>query len=241
MHNFFDFISADYNFPFALSIALMLLFSVFEIVSFLLLGGALSHWLDSFLPDGVDVDVDLDADGLHAFDSLESALAWLYVGRVPMMMLMVLYFTIFGLTGFTIQYLIMEMFNNPLNVWLAAILTFIVSLFLMHYAAGLLYKVMPKDETTALSVTELVGREATIILGECKVGKPAQAKLTDQFNQTHYIMIEPELNLEQIGLVVHDVSKVDRFRTTFKQNDVLTITSYDKTKNVYGGWIKSNP
>ena len=89
MQSFFDFISADYNFPFALSIALMLLFSVFEIVSFLLLGGALSHWLDSFLPDGVD------ADGLHAFDSLESALAWLYVGRVPMMMLMVLYFTIF--------------------------------------------------------------------------------------------------------------------------------------------------
>lgn len=238
MQSFFDFISADYNFPFALSIALMLLFSVFEIVSFLLLGGALSHWLDSFLPDGVDVD--LDADGLHAFDSLESALAWLYVGRVPMMMLMVLYFTIFGLTGFTVQYLMMEIFNNPLNVWLAAILTFVVSLVLMHYAAGGLYKVMPKDETTALSVTDLIGREATIILGECKIGKPAQAKLTDQFNQTHYILIEPELDLEKITTIVHDVSKVNRFKTIFKQNDVLIITSYDKERNLYGGWIKSN-
>lgn len=238
MQSFFDFISADYNFPFALSIALMLLFSVFEIVSFLLLGGALSHWLDSFLPDGVDVD--LDADGLHAFDSLESALAWLYVGRVPMMMLMVLYFTIFGLTGFTVQYLMMEIFNNPLNVWLAAILTFVVSLVLMHYAAGGLYKVMPKDETTALSVTDLVGREATIILGECKIGKPAQAKLTDQFNQTHYILIEPELDLEKIMTIVHDVSKINRFKTIFKQNDVLIVTSYDKERNLYGGWIKSN-
>lgn len=238
MQSFFDFISADYNFPFALSIALMLLFSVFEIVSFLLLGGALSHWLDSFLPDGVDVD--LDADGLHVFDSLESALAWLYVGRVPMMMLMVLYFTIFGLTGFTVQYLMMEIFNNPLNVWLAAILTFIVSLVLMHYAAGGLYKVMPKDETTALSVTDLVGREATIILGECKIGKPAQAKLTDQFNQTHYILIEPELDLEKIMTIVHDVSKINRFKTIFKQNDVLIVTSYDKERNLYGGWIKSN-
>lgn len=238
MQSFFDFISADYNFPFALSIALMLLFSVFEIISFLLLGGALSHWLDSFLPDGVDVD--LDADGLHAFDSLESALAWLYVGRVPMMMLMVLYFTIFGLTGFTVQYLMMEIFNNPLNVWLAAILTFVVSLVLMHYAAGGLYKVMPKDETTALSVTDLVGREATIILGECKIGKPAQAKLTDQFNQTHYILIEPELDLEKIMTIVHDVSKINRFKTIFKQNDVLIVTSYDKERNLYGGWIKSN-
>lgn len=238
MQSFFDFISADYNFPFALSIALMLLFSVFEIVSFLLLGGALSHWLDSFLPDGVDVD--LDADGLHSFDSLESALAWLYVGRVPMMMLMVLYFTIFGLTGFTVQYLMMEIFNNPLNVWLAAILTFVVSLVLMHYAAGGLYKVMPKDETTALSVTDLVGREATIILGECKIGKPAQAKLTDQFNQTHYILIEPELDLEKIMTIVHDVSKINRFKTIFKQNDVLIVTSYDKERNLYGGWIKSN-
>lgn len=238
MQSFFDFISADYNFPFALSIALMLLFSVFEIVSFLLLGGALSHWLDSFLPDGVDVD--LDADGLHAFDSLESALAWLYVGHVPMMMLMVLYFTIFGLTGFTVQYLMMEIFNNPLNVWLAAILTFVVSLVLMHYAAGGLYKVMPKDETTALSVTDLVGREATIILGECKIGKPAQAKLTDQFNQTHYILIEPELDLEKIMTIVHDVSKINRFKTIFKQNDVLIVTSYDKERNLYGGWIKSN-
>lgn len=238
MQSFFDFISADYNFPFALSIALMLLFSVFEIVSFLLLGGALSHWLDSFLPDGVDVD--LDADGLHAFDSLESALAWLYIGRVPMMMLMVLYFTIFGLTGFTVQYLMMEIFNNPLNVWLAAILTFVVSLVLMHYAAGGLYKIMPKDETTALSVTDLVGREATIILGECKIGKPAQAKLTDQFNQTHYILIEPELDLEKITTIIHDVSKVNRFKTIFKQNDVLIVTSYDKERNLYGGWIKSN-
>ena len=55
-----------------------------------------------------------------------------------------------------------------------------------------LAKLIPKDETTAVSTDSFVGRVATITLGTARKGEPAQAKLTDRHGQTHYVMVEPD-------------------------------------------------
>ena len=46
------------------------------------------------------------------------------------------------------------------------------------------------------SKESLVGRVATITLGTAKHGHPAEAKVKDQHDQTHYLMVEPDA-LEQ--------------------------------------------
>jgi hypothetical protein len=56
--------------------------------------------------------------------------------------------------------------------------------------------VIPKDETEVVSENSFIGRVAVITLGEALRGKPAEAKLTDQFGQDHYLMVEPDQEIE---------------------------------------------
>jgi Inner membrane protein YqiJ, OB-fold len=38
----------------------------------------------------------------------------------------------------------------------------------------------------------LVGRVGTIVIGTASAGKPAEARIRDEFGATHYVMVEPE-------------------------------------------------
>lgn len=74
-------------------------------------------------------------------------------------------------------------------------LCLVLSMPMIRYSAMLIAKILPKDETTAIYSEELIGRTALIILGEAKVNSPAQARVQDQFGQTHYVLVEPETDL----------------------------------------------
>ena len=63
---------------------------------------------------------------------------------------------------------------------------------------GWVEKVMPKDETSAVSHNSFIGRVATVVIGTAKQGEPAQAKLLDQFGRTHYVMVEPDIQGEEL-------------------------------------------
>ena len=62
---------------------------------------------------------------------------------------------------------------------------------------GVIGLILPRDETDAVAEREFVGRIATITLGTAGLGSPAEAKLTDQHGQAHYIMIEPDQESEK--------------------------------------------
>jgi hypothetical protein len=51
---------------------------------------------------------------------------------------------------------------------------------------------MPKDESSAVSSAEFVGKLAVITCGTASAGKPAEARLYDNFGQAHYVMLEPD-------------------------------------------------
>ena len=61
----------------------------------------------------------------------------------------------------------------------------------MRVTASGLYKIMPKDETTAVSQESLIGRVGTVVLGEARVGNAAQVRVKDAYGQQHYVMVEP--------------------------------------------------
>ena len=67
-----------------------------------------------------------------------------------------------------------------------------MSMPLVRYSAMIIARILPQDESTAIYSEELIGRTAVIILGEAKINSPAQAKVQDQFGQTHYVLVEPE-------------------------------------------------
>jgi len=175
---------------FGIALALMLLLGALEILS-MLLGGA-SEWLDNLLPDNL-------ADGAHAEVGLDAAdgvvvrfLSWLYVGKVPVLMLLVVFLAVYGLVGYVFQTAFAAVFGAYLNGTLAAVAVWFLSLPLVRATAGGLYKILPKDETSAVSQDTLIGRVGVIVIGQARTGSPAQVRVKDGFGQTHYVMAEPD-------------------------------------------------
>ncbi|PLR27847.1 hypothetical protein SGCZBJ_05695 [Caulobacter zeae] len=166
------FITDDGNTLFLAALLLMLLIGAVEAAG---LGAALGH-------DGVD-GPDLDHPSL---------LGWLNIGRLPLLMVIVIFLFAFGVTGLLLQQLIAGVFRHPAPAWLAGPLALAVALPFTRVLSGLLARILPGDETTAVSRETLVGRVAVIVTGEAKPGSPAQARVRDAHGQAHYVMVEPD-------------------------------------------------
>ena len=57
---------------------------------------------------------------------------------------------------------------------------------------GLLARVMPGDETSAVSEMSLIGRAGLVVQGIARKGSAAQMKLKDMHGRTHYVLVEPD-------------------------------------------------
>lgn len=184
---------APYNICFSVAIAMLGLLLLIEILGFVF--GGLSAFLDNLLPDQLfDTEFTIETDtniGIRFLD-------WLYLGRIPTAILLILWLACFAITGFIIQILAIKFLGNPLSNWLASVDALAISLPLLRIIAKLIYPMIPKDETTAISDKDLIGLTAVIVLGEARMGKPAQAKVIDSFSQTHYIMVEPDTDIALI-------------------------------------------
>ncbi|HYD39115.1 MAG TPA: OB-fold-containig protein, partial [Allosphingosinicella sp.] len=121
-------------------------------------------------------------------------LGWLGVGRVPLLMLIVVFLALFGLVGLAIQQL-----AGPLPLWIATPAAAAAALPLTGFGARGLARIMPGDETTAVSLDSLVGRRGTITIGTARRGSPAQARVRDVHGQVHYVMVEPYDDGHAIG------------------------------------------
>ena len=109
--------------------------------------------------------------------------------------ILIIFLTIYGLTGLIIQDLFFSFTAHYFSAWLIAPACLFLSMPLVRFSAAMIAKIIPKDETTAIHTDDLLGRTAHIVLGEAKPNSPAQAKVKDQFGLTHYVMVEPELDV----------------------------------------------
>ncbi len=227
-------------FPFTTALIVLGLIATLELVG-LLFGVAFSGLVDSALPDielDADADFEMDAelggDGgpLHVdgpdmpdmptAGPLSQFLSWLCVGKVPVLILLAAFLLGFGLSGLIIQ----EVSQGLLGIYiwpiLVAIPALMVALPTTRYLGLSIAKIMPKEETDAVSRNAFIGAVATIIRGEAEQGKPAEAKLRDVNGTTHYILVEPD----QTGL-------------KFAQgNEVLLVK---KSGSIFQAVINTNP
>lgn len=172
---------APETWPFTVATMLLLLVAVVEGIA-LLFGGTLSEWLESALPDPWD-----GIDG-----PFDKALGWLHLGRVPVLVLIVLFLAAFALAGFALNMVAHRLLGLWVTPVLAVPLAFITALPVVRILGGGLARVMPQDQTYAVTLDTLVGRVATIVSGTARHGYPAQGKVTNQYGQTLYVMVEPD-------------------------------------------------
>jgi hypothetical protein len=209
------FILAPPNLPFAVALALMLLIALLEGVT-TTVGMGLSGILDSMMPDmDADIDLDVDAADFHASGPLTKMLSWLRIGQVPALVLLVIFLTAFGLLGLGVQSLAGRLTGHMLPALPASGVAFVLALPLVRMFGGILARVMPKDETEAVSEKSFVGMVAVVTTGRAKMGNPAQGKLTDRYGQAHYVMIEPDEAGEEF-LQGAEVLLVSQHGATFK-------------------------
>lgn len=167
--------------PFTVATFLLLLIAIVEGIA-MAVGSSLSQSLQHLLPDPGDV---------HA-GSFDKLLGWLSFGRVPVLVLLVLFLASFALTGFALNLVVQQLFGFWVPPLIAASAAFLVALPVVRLTGAGLARLIPQDQTYAVSFDSLVGRVATIVTGTARVGYPAQAKVPNEHGQILYVMVEPE-------------------------------------------------
>lgn len=168
--------------PFAVATLLMLLITAVEGIA--LLGGVSAfHWLEHLLPGSKG-----PVQGV-----LDKGLGWLHVGRVPVLALLILFLAAFAMTGFASNMVMHRLLGTWLPVWVSTPVAVVAALPLVRLLGTGMSRLVPADESFAVSLDSLVGRVATVLGGTARHGYPAEAKVMNQYGQTLYVMVEPDL------------------------------------------------
>lgn len=172
-----------YNTPFAIALFVLGFLLVLQMM------GA-SDFLDMDLDVDTDVDLDagIDVDNPSAIGGMMSLLG---IGRVPFLIWLACFLAIFAAVGVLLQSLMVDTTGVPSPTWLAALVASGVAIPLTGAVARPIGALLPKDETTAVGLDDLVRREATISIGTAQAGRPARASVKDRFGHTHHVMVEP--------------------------------------------------
>ena len=164
--------------PFLVATLVLLAIGVVEGLG-LMIGSSPSQWIDHW--------VHLPEDGV-----VESVLGWLHVGKVPFLALIVIFLATFAVVGFALNLVLHGLFGMYVPAVIGAPVAFVASLPIVRISGGALGRVIPRDETTAVSIESLVGRIATVVSGTARAGYPAQGRVFTEHGQPLYVMVEPD-------------------------------------------------
>ena len=169
-------ILAPETWPFAVAGLLMLSIAAIEGIA-LLIGASAMGWVDSLLHHSPDALLHHSPD---APDSPDSWLGWLHLGKVPLLVLVVLFLALFTLVGFALNLAAAGVFGAMIPPLISAPVAAVAALPLMRVCAGGIAHLIPSDQTYAVSFDTLVGRVAVIVSGTARLGYPAQGKVTSR-------------------------------------------------------------
>jgi len=134
----------------------------------------------------LDVDLDGHVDG-------GSFLSWLGFGQgMPILIWLTSLLACYVLAGFGLQQGA-EAFVGGVLPWRTAALAAVPFAFVLNFfAANLLHRMLPGEETTAILSSDLVGRHVVVLESVAAHGRPSRGRVVDQYGQPHYVMVEPE-------------------------------------------------
>ncbi len=213
-----NFLTATQNIPFTVALTLLVLVALVQGIG-LLIGGLDSFSFgadtDAAPLEGVSPDFSADAPGADALADVGdmgeagdlpdgtganstvssslagSVLAWLQIGRLPTMVVLILFLASFGIGGLVLQKIVLAMTGSLLPATFAALPVTVAAFFATGKLGAWIAPIIPRDETEAFSVDSFLGLNATVLRGTASNGQPAEAKLTDPLGHAHYVMVEP--------------------------------------------------
>ncbi|WP_076542133.1 YqiJ family protein [Shewanella sp. UCD-KL21] len=182
-----EFLLINANTPYAIALSFVLILAFLEGVG-LVIGFSISSLLDHISP----IDLDFDADLEVAQTGLTPLLGWLCLNKLPLLIWLVLLLTCFSLLGYSLNYLSYIYAGGLIAPIISAPIVLVASLFSTSLLGRPLARLLPKNETLAVSTGSFSGLAAKITVGTAKLNSPAEAVVVDQYSQKHYVMVAPE-------------------------------------------------
>lgn len=219
--------TAAENLPFAVALGVFFFIGLLQTIS-LFTGISLFSWIDDLLPDfdavdGFDLPGDAGVETAWETDISPEAstdaswvaeiFAWMNFGKVPFIISFLLFLFLYSCIGYNGQLLFSGLGIGLLPAIIAGPLAFAVSILPLKWGNAALGKILPKDETSAVSSRSYIGRVATITIGEATHERTAEAKLKGPLSRTHYIMV-----------------RADRPGASFKQGEHVLLVGKSKSE-----------
>ena len=129
---------------------------------------------------------DMLGDPIDSHDGLSWLFSWFNVGGVPILILVMLFLGIFAISGLLIQMVASQLYGL-LPAGIAATLSVICTIPLTRHSTRAVARIVPRDETYAVDLTELVGRTGQVTVGPLDQGLPGQVQLKDAHGNWHTV------------------------------------------------------
>ena len=82
--------------------------------------------------------------------------------------------------------------QSPLTNLFVVPVSLLLTIIAVHYTGKVIAPWLPRDHSTAITEDDYIGCMALITGHQATSGNPCEGKLTDQFGQIHYLLLEPE-------------------------------------------------
>ena len=166
--------------PFGVALLVMLGLAVLEMIG-LVTSLSPTQWFDQLLPEP-------NIDG-----GLDGVLGWLHIGKVPSLILLILFLASFAVIGYAIQIIARNILLGYLPAWVAAIPALFGAITSVRVCGKGLAFIVPKDESSAMSELEFVGRIALVTAVSSQQGMAAQARFRDQDGRSYFLLVESDI------------------------------------------------
>jgi membrane protein implicated in regulation of membrane protease activity len=233
-----SFLFAWYNLPFTILLIACIVLAVFQLMG---LGGdhdsegeaGVDHDADfdhdADLDHDADVDHDIDHDVDHDMDhdvshdtgsdagsSALNILAFIGLGKAPLLVVLLILFGSIGLLGWTLNSFLTRTFGAYPSMAFVAVLpiTIVVGTLISSRSARCIGRALPPISTTATRAQALVGRRGTVI---------------SPFVDTKYGMV----HLRDDGGTLLNVFAVIQDGEPIRRGSEITLVAYDPLKRVY--------
>jgi hypothetical protein len=166
-------------YPFTIAALILVGLVVFEIVA-VLVGMSFS----TLLSHGHSDHGGADGHGDHG--PLAAWMSWLNKGGVPLLVLIMIALASFAIAGFVIQGIAKSLIA-PLPTVVASLGAIVAAMPVTRTLSRWTAKILPADETAAISQSDLIGMVGTVVLGPLDQGKPGSVRVRDRHGNIHVL------------------------------------------------------
>ena len=183
------FLLAHENWPFTFAFAFVIALGLFELLA-VLLGLSLLNTIDDILPTHTESSASKNI--LHLI------LRWVYLGKLPLLIWLILTFGSFSVLGFIINHLSINWVHHYQPLWTVVSIAFALTIFTCHFTGRWLSSMLPIKTMDTVNRDDLAGSIGTIVVGTATYDTPAKALVKDAFLQKYYVNVIPDSPKESL-------------------------------------------